>query len=288
MLRAAICFGMSILEMKPVDGFRRFDERQCREEGAKRAGLYQRAEPFPHIVVDDFLDSGLLQIVAASYPSIDGKRFFDRDQERYKFQFGPGEIESGLVRNILAELNSQAFLGFLEEMTGIEGLIPDPYYAGGGLHLTRRGGHLGVHADFNVHETMKLERRLNLLVYLNEDWPDAYGGKLELWDKGMRGCEVSVAPLLGRAVVFNTSLDSFHGHPDPLTCPESRDRRSIATYYYTAFDEGFSGITKRNTNFQARPGTRDRQDWSIRAEHFINDWVPPKLQRYAKRLNPIR
>jgi len=279
---------MSILEFSDLGGFRSLDETQCRQAGAARAESYQHAAPFPHIVMDDFLDAGMLRQVARSYPSIEGKRFFDRDQERFKFQFGPGEIDNGLVRNILAELNSQAFIGFLEEMTGIKGLVSDPDYAGGGLHLTRRGGHLGVHADFNMHERTKLERRLNLLIYLNDDWPEEYGGKLELWDKGMRGCEVSVAPILGRAVVFNTSLDSFHGHPDPLTCPDTRDRRSIATYYYTAFEDGLTGVTKRNTNFQARPGTGDRADWAIRAEHFINDWVPPRLQRYAKRLNPIR
>lgn len=279
---------MSILQFSESGGFRSLNERQCRDEGVKRAEQYQHAEPFPHIVMEDFIDKDMLRQVAASYPSIEGKRFFDRDQERFKFQFGPGEIDSGLVRNILAELNSQAFLAFLEEMTGIKGLIPDPYYSGGGLHLTRKGGHLGVHADFNIHEGMKLERRLNLLVYLNEDWPEEYGGKLELWDKQMKGCEISVAPLLGRAVVFNTSLDSYHGHPDPLTCPDTRDRRSIATYYYTAFEEGLSAVTKRTTNFQARPGTGDRRDWAIRMEHLINDWVPPRLQRIAKRLNPVR
>lgn len=136
-----------------------------------------------------------------------------------KFQYNPLMTKSSAIRNLLAELNSEAFLCFLEEMTGIHGLVPDPYFEGGGLHETRRGGHLGVHADFNLHGKMKLQRRLNLIVYLNEPWDESFGGHLELWDSAMSSCQVKVAPVLGRAVVFSTDLDSFHGHPDPLNCP---------------------------------------------------------------------
>lgn len=172
-------------------------------------------------------------------------------------------------------------------MTGITGLIPDPYYDGGGLHLTRRGGHLGVHADFNIHPTLKVERRLNLLVYLNDDWDESWGGSLELWDTGMKACEVKVAPHLGRAVVFSTTLDSYHGHPDPLACPENRNRRSIATYYYTAIEAQGGDVVERTTNFRARPGTGDRPDRAVAFRHFVNDWVPPRLQGVVNRLNPF-
>jgi Rps23 Pro-64 3,4-dihydroxylase Tpa1-like proline 4-hydroxylase len=188
------------------------------------------------------------------------------------------------VRNLFAELNSQAFLGFLEELTGYKGLISDPYFDGGGLHETKRGGHLGVHADFNIHRRLNIERKLNLLVYLNEDWEDDYGGQLELWDQEMKSCAVRVKPVFGRAVIFNTALDSFHGHPDPLNCPPERSRRSIATYYYSAPEEGVSALPKRTTNFRARPESGDKSDWQIRRHHFVNDWVPPKLQRLAHRL----
>src|SRR4029077_6346348 len=111
------------------------------------------------------------------------------------------------TRNLFAELNSQAFLGFLEEMTGMRGLVSDPYYEGGGLHETKRGGHLGVHADFNAHDKLRLERKINLLIYLNEEWDPAYGGRLELWDRQMKDCAVRVEPVFGRAVIFNTALD---------------------------------------------------------------------------------
>jgi hypothetical protein len=273
-----------MLQMRRINNYFALDAEECRALGRSLADQYRTAEPFPHIVLEEFFDSDVLKSVLAEFPSNEHKSYFDRDQERYKFQFQPQEIPSGVIRNLFAELNSHAFLGFLEELTGIAGLIPDPYFEGGGLHETKRGGHLGVHADFNIHGRLKVERRLNLLIYLNEDWDDEYGGQLELWDRQMAQCAVRVKPVFGRAVIFNTDLDSYHGHPDPLNCPASRSRRSIATYYYTAVEDGLGMLPKRTTSFRARPGSRDKTDWQIRRHHFVNDWVPPKLQRIVHRL----
>jgi hypothetical protein len=88
--------------------------------------------------------------------------------------------------------------------------------------------------------------------------------------------------------VFSTALDSYHGDPDPLACPPERDRRSIATYYYTALEGSAADVKQRTTTFQVRPGSSDRTDWAVKSGHFISDWVPPRLQRYARRLNPFR
>ena len=187
------------------------------------------------------------------------------------------------MRNLLAELNGEPFIAFLKEMTGIEGLVSDPYFNGGGLHETLAGGHLSVHADFNIHGETKLERRLNLLIYLNDDWSPEYGGELELWDKKMRAAAHSIAPVMARAVVFNTTLKSFHGQPNPLTCPPDRSRRSIATYYYTAV-AAKADMPVRTTTFQQRPGSGDRPDWQVRYLHLVEDWVPPRMQRLARRV----
>jgi len=273
-----------MLHFSRINGYLALDAKECRDFGRSLADRYQHASPFPHIVIDDFLEPEVLRAILADFPKSDGKAFFDREQERFKFQYQPHESSSGLVRNVFAELNSQAFLGFLEEMTGFAGLLSDPYFDGGGLHETKRGGHLGVHADFNIHDRMKVERKLNLLIYLNEDWEDEYGGQLELWDQQMKDCVVRVKPVFGRAVIFNTALDSFHGHPEPLNCPPDRSRRSIATYYYAAPESGLAALPKRTTNFRARPGSADKSDWQIRRHHFVNDWIPPRLQPLAHRI----
>lgn len=274
----------AMLHLTRINDYLALDAEECRALGRSLSESYRSASPFPHIVIDDFLDANVLRKLIAEFPSNEDKSYFDRDQERLKFQYNPLEVSSGLARNLFAELNSEAFLGFLEEMTGIEGLITDPHFDGGGLHETKRGGHLGVHADFNVHGRLNVERKLNLLIYLNEGWKPEYGGQLELWDKEMRECRVRVEPVLGRAVIFTTNLDSFHGHPEALACPPDRSRRSIATYYYSAPEEGVAALPSRTTNFQARPGSADKTDWQIRRHHFVRDWVPPKLQRLAHRL----
>lgn len=275
---------MPVIEVRETGGYIHFDAEQCRAAGEARAADYAAAAPFPHAVIDDFLDRDLLKRVLAEFPATAGRDHFDRSQERLKYQFHPQSVASGFIRNLLAELNSDAFIRFVEGISGIKGLIPDPYYSGGGLHEIKAGGHLSVHADFNIHARMKVERRLNLLIYLNDDWPPEYGGELELWDRAMTRREKSVAPLLGRAVLFNTSLDSFHGHPEPLTCPPDRARRSIALYYYTAFPEGPAAAPKRTTVFKARPGSGDKPDWQVRGQHFVNDWVPHKMQPFARRM----
>lgn len=268
---------MALLELFERNGYRAFEQEQCRTLGQSLAESYRSAEPFPHAVLDDFLSPDLLHQVLGCFPDTGNSVAFARNQERLKFQFHPQDCIGLPARNIFAELNSQAFLTFLSEMTGLEGLIADPYYAGAGLHETQRGGHLGIHADFNWHGVMKVERRLNLLIYLNDDWEDSYGGALELWDRGMTECAVRVMPVMGRAVVFNTDLDSYHGHPDPLTCPPERARRSIATYYYTASAE--AAPVDRMTNFQPRPNSADKRDWKVLMHHLAKEWTPPALQR---------
>lgn len=269
---------MAFLEMTDLGGYRCFDHDACKAAGVARAGEYRGNDPFPHVVLDDFLDGDLLRRVAAEFPDSAGKDFFDRAQERLKFQFRPDQCDGPATRMLFAELNSRAFLTFLGELTGIRGLIADPYHAGAGLHETRRGGHLGVHADFPFHAGMKVERRLNLLIYLNEDWAPEYGGALELWDRGMERARHSILPEFGRAVIFSTDRDTFHGHPEPLTCPEGRSRRSIATYYYTAATAQIPAM-ERTTDFRVRPGTSDRTDWRIRLMNLKSDWIPPILQR---------
>jgi hypothetical protein len=150
---------------------------------------YAAARPFPHVVFDDFFDPALLESVLAEFPQpgqIDWQRF-DNAQEiklasAAESSFGP------VTRLLLYHLNSITFLDFLSKVTGIANLISDPCFDGGGLHQIVRGGKLAVHADFNKHPRYGLDRRLNLLLYLNRDWREEYGGHLELWNREMTRC----------------------------------------------------------------------------------------------------
>ena len=123
---------------------------------------------------------------------------------------------------------------FLQKITGIEEtLIPDPYFEGGGFHEIKPGGFLKVHVDFHKNKKLQLSRRVNFLIYLNKDWEEEYGGHLELWEKDMSQCVSKILPKFNRAAMFSTTGDSWHGHPDPLNCPEGKSRKSLALYYYT-------------------------------------------------------
>jgi hypothetical protein len=125
------------------------------------------------------------------------------------------------------------FRNVIGQVTGIDGILDDPDLIGGGLHQITRGGFLDVHIDFNLHPRTKQHRRLNLLHYLNENWKNEYEGHLELWDMKKDQCIERVAPILNRAVLFETNEVSYHGHPRPLMCPPEMSRRSAAVYYYT-------------------------------------------------------
>jgi Rps23 Pro-64 3,4-dihydroxylase Tpa1-like proline 4-hydroxylase len=197
---------------------------------------YQHATPFPHVTVDDLFDDADLDAVIADFPSPEQMRWmrFDSPTEKKLGFYHEHSTISPVVRRFLDAMNGFEMLLWLEALTGIEGLIPDPYFGGGGLHQIEPGGYLKVHADFNVHPKLKLDRRLNLLIYLNKDWREEYGGHLELWDPELRACQERILPLFNRTVIFSTTDTSFHGHPHPLTSPAGVTRKSVSLYYYTA------------------------------------------------------
>jgi Rps23 Pro-64 3,4-dihydroxylase Tpa1-like proline 4-hydroxylase len=138
-----------------------------------------------------------------------------------------------VTRQLLLELNSARFVDFVQTVCGIDGLIPDPWLFGAGLHQVESGGFLEIHADFNRHPVWNLDRRLNVLFYLNRDWRDEYGGELELWDDTMRHCVRRYPPVANRLVIFSATDRSYHGHPRPLAMPPGRTRKSVAAYYYS-------------------------------------------------------
>ena len=265
------------------ENFGFFDPVELQDKGKDLHEKYVSASPFPHIVIDDFLSPQILEACLEEFPTEPDpeSQSYDRDQERYKTSYNP-EYLSPKIRSFFYSLNSRPFIQFLENMTGIDGLIADPYFTGGGFHKTAQGGKLGIHADFNFHKKLGLERRLNILIYLNKDWEDGFGGELELWDTSMKSRVQRVVPAFNRCVVFSTSSDSFHGHPDPINHPRNNPRRSIALYYYTATWD--PAAAKRTTQFKPRPGTEDKVDWQVKRSELMADFLPPIVVRGIKKL----
>jgi len=203
---------------------------------------YMEAQPFPHVVIDAFLPVLYAEKALEVFPDKQSSIWLDwkkRDVDHHPKKQGIGHASrldnvSPYLQNILSAFNSYPFLNFLEKLTGIDKLLPDPYFHGGGVHQILSGGKLAIHTDFNDLKALDLYRRINVLFYLNKDWKPEYFGDLELWDEELKGCVRSVAPIFNRVVVFDTNKKSFHGHPAPLNTPEHTTRKSLALYYYTA------------------------------------------------------
>jgi hypothetical protein len=247
---------------------------------------YLSAKPFPHLVIDDFFDTAVLDAVLQEFPTPGEIAWqkFDKGEEiklasAAEASFGP------MTRLLLYHLNSKTFLEFLSAVTGIDNLIPDPGFEGGGLHQIVRGGKLGVHADFNKHRQYGLDRRLNMLVYLNKNWREEYGGHLELWNREMTKAVAKTLPLFNRIMIFSTTDFTYHGHPDPLQCPEGMTRKSLALYYFTNGRPAEEVTGDHSTLFRARGQADFKLTRAQRIRKVAADLLPPII---ARRLRNMR
>jgi hypothetical protein len=249
---------------------------------------YAAAKPFPHVALDGIFPERLLQILLEEVPEANGcyditKCFWLPGKEFLKSYVDKEANMGPYTRIVFGLLRSSTWIRFLEELSGIHGIVPDPHYRGSGIHVTGSGGNLNVHADFNRHNDYKLDRRVNTFVYLNDDWKAEYGGHLELWSQDMKSCVQNILPTLGRYVVFSSTDFSYHGHPQPLACPKGRSRRSMALYYYSngrpeseCLDRECSG-KGHSTMFQKPVGCKVCQEDTCKA--YRNDATPNWVEK---------
>jgi len=249
----------------------------------EKAEEYKNNMPFPHIYFDDFLPLKAAEEALREFPQPRQLAWseFNNPNEK-KLAFDVVEKLPLAVRDVLYFLNSRPMLQFLEVLTGIQGVISDPYYVGGGLHQIKPGGKLEVHADFNRHVKLKLDRRINVLVYLNKNWKEEYGGHFELWNRDMARAEQKILPIFNRCAIFSTTSFSYHGHPNPLACPPDRTRKSIATYYYSNGRPEEEASEAHSTLFQHRPGAEETKQSSIKS--VLRAVTPPIVVDVIRRL----
>jgi hypothetical protein len=205
---------------------------------------YLNRAPFPHAIVDDLFPVEALRLVANEIPDnpkLSKQGCVENSQNchlapdggYFKSSFDDEKSFGPATMAVFGYLRSSQFIQFLEKLTGIKDIIPDPHYWGSGIHQTVRGGRLQIHADFNRYQRYELFRRVNVLLYLNENWNETWGGHLELWARDMQHCMVRTTPDIGKLAIFSSSDFSYHGHPQHLQTPPDRSRRSLALYYYT-------------------------------------------------------
>jgi hypothetical protein len=254
------------------------------------AADYLAAQPYPYAIFDNVFKPDRLREVLAEFPDLAQRKkteVFDNTNEKKIASVGEEQFSDHSL-SLMHFLNSLPFLQFLEQLTSIPNLIPDPHFIGGGFHEIKPGGFLKVHVDFNRHYGNQLDRRLNALIYLNEDWQDSYGGHFELWNDDMTQCVKRVLPVFNRLVIFSTIPGSYHGHPDPLTCPPERSRRSLALYYYTngrpdeEVSDAHSTVWKARKGIDATPSFAQTLKGGLRT--VVKELTPPAIVKLVKKL----
>jgi Rps23 Pro-64 3,4-dihydroxylase Tpa1-like proline 4-hydroxylase len=220
---------------------------------------FESKSPFRYVSIDNFLPIETANEIHENYPAInfgewDGTTYLDQKNKFQKSKFEPDSF----MQKVFDDLNGELFCNWLDKLTELEEpLLGDPDLFGGGLHQSINGAFLNVHVDYNIHPITKYQRRLNVIIYLNKDWKEAYQGHNELWDftDGKKVMLDRVAPIFNRCVIFETNEISFHGHPTPLNTPEGVTRKSLATYYYTKDRPEHEKASDHNTIYKNTEGT---------------------------------
>jgi len=221
------------------------------------AQQYRQSYPCPHILLKDFLESGIALEIPREFPDARSEAWTQyKHANENKLGMPRRERFPALLGAVTDELNSLEFVAWVSQLTGIPGLLADPMLEGGGLHQSGPGGYLNVHTDFSKHHFHPhWHRRVNLILYLNPEWDESWGGSIELWERAQGGgiarCAAKYPPLLNHALIFTTDERSLHGFPDPLTCPDGVSRKSLALYYYTVEQDDRFNV--RSTDYFARP-----------------------------------
>ena len=245
---------------------------------------YNSAIPFPSIIIENFFDEKFLNQILNDFPNLSKiestQKYMYKNEIKYANNDYTNFPES--IKVFLDFLNSNYYLEFLQKITSIkEKLVSDPELNGGGLHEIKKGGILKIHTDFSKHPFLELDRRINVLIYLNKNWKEEYGGHLEMWDQDMLECKNKILPGFNKMVIFSTNDFSNHGHPDPVTCPPDISRKSIALYYFSngrpLFDLNTNQI-KNTTYFKDRFGFNNEVDnKNQKIKNFIRNFRLYKL-----------
>jgi hypothetical protein len=214
------------------------------EHGTDLVAAFRSARPFPHVVIDSFLDPALARALVDEFPAID-----EMPKSR-DYVFSDKRELSSVERSpsgarFAALMTGPAFRAVVEQLTGETGLFVDPAFHGGGYHQGSDGSFLDLHTDFNVHPLHpSWLRTLNVLLYLNDDWHESYGGHLLIRSSPVEE-PVTIAPLMNRAVIMETSDRTYHGYRR-MSLPPGVSRRSVAAYVYGTTEQA---VVTRTTSW---------------------------------------
>jgi len=211
---------------------------------------FKQAKPWNYVVLKDFLTKEFADSLSNNFPPVDQfnvkrKSYNEAKAEEYHLErFHPDFTK---LRDFL---NSPAMSEWMGKVTGIKGMTSTYDALGTGLHQGVNGSFVDVHLDLNMNPGQNIQRHVNLLIYLNQNWKEEYGGALEVWDKDVKVCHDKVYPYHNTALIMITNDESYHGY-SKISIPEDERRKSVYCYYYTPIQS--DNFTYRDSRFKARP-----------------------------------
>jgi Rps23 Pro-64 3,4-dihydroxylase Tpa1-like proline 4-hydroxylase len=193
---------------------------------------FMNANPFPHVYIDDFLETGLANSLSENFPPLSEMDILYHGLNENKGEHSNFQNLHEDFRRLQHLLSSETFIGEVESISGISdfSVINDRY--GCGLHQGGNGSFLDIHIDYNLHPFEKKQRRLNLIIFLNENWQKDWGGYLEFWNAASTECVTSIEPKFNRCVLFICNNISYHGY-NRIKCPASVTRKSFYLYFFS-------------------------------------------------------
>ena len=243
---------------------------------------FATAQPYKHVVLDNFLRPEVAEGLTKNFPPYERFNKKYKGLNEYKAEGSNFEDFDPSFARLRDEIKSADFCRWLSEVTGIEELYSVEDALGAGLHQGGDGSFLDVHIDFNIHVDRNIHRRINLLIYFNKDWKEAYGGGTELWNADMTVCEKTVEPLFNRCLIFETNEISYHGY-DKIRLPEGVTRKSFYAYYYT--DLRKDAAKYHDTVFKARPSDSRTKKLVTPVKEQIKNFVKARLKDFGFKLS---
>jgi Rps23 Pro-64 3,4-dihydroxylase Tpa1-like proline 4-hydroxylase len=223
------------------------------EDKCQLSQSFKDALPFPHLVIDNFLEKEYAAKVNDEFPAPDDSWYYYCNPIEVKYVKDKINTLSKSVKDFFYLMSLEKTIKIWSEITGIKGLEVDPYLHGAGIHSHTKDGRLSIHLDYERHPLTGKKRMLNVILYINVNWNEDWNGHTELWDKDMTKCEKRVYPVFNRAAVFQTNDLSWHGLPEILECPEGTFRKSLAYYYVADFEDNAGLPSRTKATFVKRP-----------------------------------
>jgi Rps23 Pro-64 3,4-dihydroxylase Tpa1-like proline 4-hydroxylase len=215
---------------------------------------FLNAEPFEHIVIDDFLETSYAEKISEKFPAVNSDWHEYKNPIEVKYTYDAiNDLDTDL-KNFFYYLSSPEVTNIMRSITGISDLEYDEYLHGAGLHKHPRYGRLNIHLDYEKHPISGKERRLNVILFMSKEWDPIWNGSNELWDKDVTKCITKTQIKFNRAIIFKTNDISWHGLPEQIMCPDDVFRNSLAYYYVSPLNTQKSEDSyRKKAKFIKRP-----------------------------------